>query len=305
MKNYYEYIEDYLNGELPLELRIEFEEAMSQDEELRKMLHQYKDLYHRLEAAAMRRRVEAVRNIDSQANFSGGIIKDKIDKNTETPKSNVGFFLKIAASILLVISLGYLLLNDRNHDTEIATVNNKTIPIDTQSKIIDSLIKIDTIQSKKYEPDTKTKRIKEHSTKEQFAYLDLLKRHRVRPDFAALRSELNTDQDTGTLKAITAYQKNQYEEVIQILSNIQAEDESLLYLRANAYLSTQHFDEAIKDFEQLRSSFQFKYDAQWAIILSYLGKKDLNTVRALLKELLNNTEHPYYEKAVKLDLELK
>ncbi|NOT38803.1 MAG: hypothetical protein HOP11_15625 [Saprospiraceae bacterium] len=297
MKNYYELIEDYLNGELELEDRVEFELELERDPDLKKQLHLYKELYYRLEASSMRRKVNESIKTGLQAGGKSIAVNSKL--------KNFGFLAKIAATTILAISLIWFLIDKVNKDeipVMVSDPSEKTDSISRQEIVqtkIDSSNKGPILTSRGEKQNNS-----ENLRSKELAYVDLMNRNRVRPDYSSMRSDAKITGDSLLVTAASYYVNGKYQEVIRILGNISSDDESMIYLRAHSYFMLGEFNKAIYDFEALQNSFQYKYDAQWNKLLCFLGNRNFNQFNSEISKIIEDKDHPFYDKAKKLNEEI-
>lgn len=126
-------------------------------------------------------------------------------------------------------------------------------------------------------------------------------------DASGVRGE-GDDTTSIIQKAAAAYTAKDFKKVVALLQTPSEDDRTeALKLRAHAHFQLKSYSKAAADFKELTSSFSYKYDAQWNLLLSYLAlspqrQADFDT---LLKEITGNADHPFNTPAKALQNRIK
>jgi len=117
-------------------------------------------------------------------------------------------------------------------------------------------------------------------------------------------------EDTASViqKAAVAYTEKDFKKVVNLLQNPSEDDRTeALKLRAHAYFQLKSYSKAATDFKELTSSFSYKYNAEWNLLLSYLAQlpKQQAAFDTLLNQIVGNVEHPFNAQAKGLQARLR
>lgn len=118
----------------------------------------------------------------------------------------------------------------------------------------------------------------------------------------AAQAETGTTSKTKAQAAAEAYFQQKYSLAASLLKEDQLvqTDEEARFIRANARFNTDQFAAAAKDFEALKNSFQFKYEAQWNYLLCQIALGNTEKAQRLLSTILDDPDFPFSAKALKL-----
>ncbi|MDH3652190.1 MAG: hypothetical protein OEQ53_21055, partial [Saprospiraceae bacterium] len=99
-----------------------------------------------------------------------------------------------------------------------------------------------------------------------------------------------------TARAMQAYQNQKYEDALNHLEEMMTQNDTLLFYKANMLLSLERFPEALPILQKLTGhQNRFVQESAWYEALTLLGLKRKDEVVSLLKEIIQDTEHPYAE----------
>jgi len=313
--NFYEYISEYVKGQLPDELRQDFEAALAQDTELA------------ADVALERELIEAMQEsdvLDLRAKLQASASSSPDEPNSPT---GPGLGSWIAGIVLIVALLvgGFFLFNtlmpkqntSPNPETtppaETTQPNSNVSPqpeIPSEQKNIESPIQPPVEQRPKPAEQGPTKPIAEEGSSvdaQNQNYLAMAQqRYEQQPYTITLRGEPATSTEERMLQAEQAYLRGDYPEVIELLQTpVEGYQSSSNKLKAHALFRTGQYAEAATAFESLRSGF-YKYDAEWYLLLCQLAQLPAKEAafRELLTNITENKGHAFHQKALELQDEL-
>jgi hypothetical protein len=279
MEKFYLQIEDYLLGELSEGEKTLFELELNQNEDLARAVAAQRQLQERLEAKALRKRVQlAIESIKTP--------KNQLRKSTYLTIAMIGVFL---------LGFGYWFW------PRPAREENNVVPTPPQKEEIFAE-KPNTAPAPPVDPEL-TPAAQTPSFKPlAMAYYKIPPNDQLRGDQAA-------SQPNSTLElARTAFYQKNYPKASALLEpeSLVSSDDASRYLRAHARFNAKLYQKAANDFLKLQQSFEYKYDAQWNLLLCYLalGPEKEMAIKQLLQQMTSNKDHPFYTEARKIKSQL-
>ena len=102
--------------------------------------------------------------------------------------------------------------------------------------------------------------------------------------------------------AAAAFESNNFRLAADLLKDDKyvLEDEDARYIRANARFALGQFAGAAKDFDALKDSFQFRYEARWNFLLCQIALGNMEISKVLLAEMVTDQDFPFRAKAMEL-----
>ncbi len=294
----YNDIERYIRGELSGEALEAFERQLQEDAELAQEVRLNKELEQALkdqDAIAFRRQLTA---ISSEMATSSGLVKAK-----RLPEW--AFWFATLGAILLIF---WLIWPDKPRNAH--TPGEEKEKSDTSFQAPAEKIIASKETDKKRSPETNTTEEKRIVKPYEQEYLALAESFYSPYSVSSLRKDQKNELAGSAFElARQAYIDKKWELVIQILDHPEQDlrTESLK-LRSHALFQLRQFEKAAEDFKELSDGFSFyKYDAEWNQLLCYLALMPEKTVafEALLHKILDNADHPFREKALKIQKEVR
>lgn len=286
MSNQEDKIESYLLGQLSGSELQEFEIELENNPELQRLVDQHRLVIKRLEAYRIRTKVKSAIANSSQKRIG----------------SNLKWFIGIAASFLIITLFTWIfVLNDNNfEDGELAhdgndDINNSIDSLNLQHNPIDTseqLAAIDEIQ----EESTTTEIIGRRKIATLFLVFPMLAhvRHLEKLD--------SSDINNLFVTAKQAFEKQNYQEVLKYLDRykLNTDDGELLFMRAISNFKVGAYDKAALDFNLLKSSFQYKAEADFNFMLCKLAKNEIPATLQLINSMIKDKEYQYRSQAIAL-----
>ncbi len=109
-------------------------------------------------------------------------------------------------------------------------------------------------------------------------------------------------------QALEQYRSKNYAKALGILENLEDQGEtsdSTLFYKGNVELQLSHPREAIAALERVPEASTFYDEAQWYLALAFLKDNDAGEAYKIVSSIAQKPEHPYYQKAIQLEKELK
>lgn len=308
--NFYEYISEYVKGQLPEELRQDFEAALAQDAELAE------------DVALERELIEAMQESDilelrAKLKASAATAPDKPDQ----PGPDVRNWIIWIVLILALLVGGFFLFNtflpkqttvpapEMNSPGETTPAESEAAPPPATPKApksIQSPIQPPVEQGPSPTEQAPAAPIAEQTTPipaQHNNYLAMAQqRYEQQPYTITLRGEPATSNEERMLKAEQAYLKGDYEAVADLLATpVEGYRSNSNKLKAHALFRTGKYAEAATSFETLRSGF-YKYDAEWYLLLCQLAQLPASEAafQQLLTSISENPSHAFHQKALEL-----
>lgn len=286
MSNQEDKIESYLLGQLSGSELQEFEIELKNNPELLRLVDQHRMVIKRLEAYRIRTKVKLAIANNSQKQGS----------------SNLKWFVGIAASFLIITMITwFFILNDNSFkngelthkgsddiNQSFDSLNLKNNPIDTSEQ----LAALDEIQNE----STTTEIIGRRKIATLFLMFPVLTHVR---DMEKLDS---ADIKNSFVIAKQAFEKQNYNEVLKYLdrNRIIPDDGELLFIRAISNFKVGAYDKAALDFNLLKSSYQYKAEADFNFMLCQLAQNKIPTTLQLINSMIKNKEYQYRNQAIAL-----
>jgi hypothetical protein len=265
MNNYFEYIEDYLDGFLLDDELINFETELKGNKELQESVENQKKIRSALKQIRLRNKVkgnfEDVKKLGKPSRFS---------------------FFRIAAvfiGLIAVTGLGLWLVNNNlNKDVLVDTIPAKKDSVEIVKpldKILDSQISEDP----KFE---KYNYIADNSNSENLNFPE-----------SATRGLKSTKKSKNQLladeffKAPPTYKFYYHQDTVSLLKGIK-------------FFENKKFEDASGSFLSIDENSPMFEDAQWYLALSLLARERYDTLFPLLEDIASQINNPHREKAIQL-----
>lgn len=280
MNRYYEQIEDYINNELNHEERKAFEDAMNADLSLYTEVVKQQETIWSLQAATMKAKVKSA--LKSEQKLSIHLINFS--------------FLKYAAIGLLLISFSvyYYFKNDKASVIQIAeqkiSASDSTDTVNESNKIIDTL-DLAPIVEKSNQANIES--IRDLSFVDTYASV---------PDNSFLRNikpEISVEKSLFE-NYLVLLERHEYKKLIkQLGKDSNLSNENLKFILGHAYMKTGDFKRASEIYKSLLTSFQYKYDARWNLLLCRirLDKATNIQIQSELNGMIEDLDFPFRDKA--------
>ncbi len=279
--NYFEdQIEDYLLGLLTEEQKISFERELLDNLDLQKSLKEQRLLLSNLDKLRIKNKV------------------DKIIKNAKSYNS-LGIFFRIAAIVIILFGVFILLkpgkvadpilVKDKTLTTDTSTiVIQEKLPQEEESNNVDQSPLVDTDSNVKNDP---------------IRLLKLASKFITLTEFSGLRSDDDSEIDNVFEQIKKNLASKNFSEALQYLSSIDSlqQNEYVMMLKADCLFKLKRYNESSIVYSKLSSSFQYKYDAEWNLMLCNLLINKRQKFEIALKAILKDKDHPYYDKAKELE----
>lgn len=279
MEKFYTQTEQYLLGELTGDELEAFEKALQEDPLLAQSVAQHREMMQRLDALRLRKKVQSA-------------LTNPIDKPTRGYTTRI--FATIAA-LLILLAVAFWFFLRPGPTTEFEQKKSlETTPIDTAK----------TVTPNETSSPPAQKPIEKSSNTAQL--IALARAFQEKPSQTMVRdaaqAESGTTPKTKAQAAADAYDQQKFSLAAAILKDdqlVQA-DEEARFIRANARFSIDQFAGAAQDFEALKNSFQFRYEAQWNYLLCQIALGNTEKAQQLLAAILKEQDFPFRERALKL-----
>lgn len=276
MDNRFDNIETYLLGELQGEELSSIEQALRHDQELARAVADHREVMQRLEGVRVRR-----------------VVQSALQEQSPRYAGRSWWWLMV----LLMAGAGVLtfIFLSRTSQPETPPIPSATVPSEPIAQAPADL------PATQVAPDLKNKEPKTQS------WAALAKKHQAKPSATLVRSAPTTpENDKSALeKAQEAYHKGQFRQTLQWLETATM-DEEVRYYRANALFQLNRFAEAEAAFQALETSFQYRHEARWNLLLCRLASGRLNQSQARKEALALAADRNFelHERAAKLAEEL-
>ena len=286
MSNQEDKIESYLLGQLSGSELQEFEIELKNSPELLRLVDQHRTVIKRLDAYRIRTKV-----------------KSEIANNSQKKgNSNLKWVIGVAASFLIITMITwFFILSDNSFkngefthegsddiNQSFDSLSLKINPIDTSEQ----LAAIDENQNE----STTTEIIGRRKIATLFLVFPMLTHVR---DLEKLDS---SDIKNSFVIAKQAFDKQNYKEVLKYLDRykINPDDGELLFIRAISNFKTGAFDKAALDFNLLKSSYQYKAEADFNFMLCKLAQNKIPATLQLINSMIKDKEYQYRSQAIAL-----
>ncbi|MBL7827281.1 MAG: hypothetical protein JNJ57_11660 [Saprospiraceae bacterium] len=280
MKEFYEQIEAYLQGELNDAERQAFEDHLQKDETLARSVEAHRAMMNRMEGARIRSNVK-------------NAIEDYKTQQKHTPFFTQPTAWALAATIVLLLTAVWFMSRPETPDSPQIAVEQ---PIDTSTapKIQDKEPKLE--PQPPVQPDTRGRALA--MAKNQFEP----------PSPTMIRDAMESTANaprTPIQLAGEAYVAKEYRKAANILADesLVANDENARFLRAGARFKSGQYELAASDYEKLLRSFEFKHEARWNEMLCRMavGKP----VDSLLKKMATDENFAFKNRAKQLQATIR
>ncbi|MDO8366255.1 MAG: hypothetical protein Q7T20_05615 [Saprospiraceae bacterium] len=284
MENFYQNIERYLLGELAGSDLTAFENALQSNADLARSVAHHREMMQRLDAMRVRNKVKS------------SIIPHRA-KSVAMYTSRK--FWSLAASLVVLLAAILFFTQPARTHQEIAENESPTILPDT---IITP--KVETPNPLPDKPQAYQSREKSLKNPKLIA---LAREYLVQPSQTLVRDASQPDGDTSSKTpaqlAAVAFEKRKFRLATEILKEDSQvlEDENARFIRASARFNIGQISGAAKDFEALKTSFQYQHEARWNFLLCQMAVGNMTTSRTLLAEMVEEKDFPFRAKAVELE----
>ena len=270
--NWYSYIEAYNLGQLPAELKAQFEAAMRADEAL--------------QAAVATHRAEWEMQEIMAENLLRSQIREQFDALGAPNTGGQNWWTKnwkyiLTAVVLLIIAV-YVIFQARKKMPEIPVQNlPQNSPIDTTPSV-----RVPIAQNPQKVP---VEDVPQTPDSRQLAMAS----YRVPESLSGVRGQ--SDEDTLAL-ATKAFFDKRYQTTFRLLTNLpENETQDALSLRAHAYFNAGNYAAASRDFLALEKGGIYRREAEWYGLLSRLAMphSDQKTITFELDKIRRQPNHPF------------
>ncbi len=276
MENFYEKIEDYLLGELSVNEKTAFENALQSDVALAQSVAQHREMIQRLDALRLRNKVKSA-------------------IGPEGAKSQLGYSSRLILILIALFALLTAVFWFFNRQDEHAQDNQPaTTPTETPATPSN-----ETPSPKPEEPLPAKEKIKPAQL------IAMAREFHERPSQSFVRdaSQGNGDSSPKTpfQLAAAAFEQKNYGLVADLLkAEDQVKEDNARFLRASARFEIGQVAGAAQDFDALKNSFQFKHEARWNFLLCQIALGNTDQAKTLLDKMVTDKDFPFHAKALEL-----
>jgi len=287
MEKFYQNIERYLLRELTGNELAAFESALQSDATLAKSVAQHRQMLQRLDALRLRNKVKAA-------------IPPHAAKQVAM-YANRKFWAMAASLIVLAAAIWFF---NQPAQTNSGLVGNQ--PQKPQTDTLTSPPNETPLST----PDVPQANKPREKPLEQARLIALARIFQELPSQTFVRGASQTagdiSQKTRAQLAAEAYDSNNFRLAAELLKDDKQvlQDEDARYIRANARFHIGQFAEAANDFDALKDSFHFKYEARWNFLLCQIALGKTEQAKALLHAMIADQDFPFRAKAMELKEEL-
>lgn len=277
--NWYSHIEAYNLGQLPAELKAQFETAMRDDEAL--------------QAAVATQRAEW----EMQELMAENLLRSQIREQFETigtpPGEGQSWWAKnwkyilTAMVVLIVVVFGILQTSKKAPETP-PHILPQSSPVDTTPSV-----QVPIAQTPEKIPVEDAPKAKDRRQLAMSSY-------RIPESLSGVRGQ--ADEDTLAL-ASKAFFDKKYRITVRLLTNLpEGETQDALSLRAHAYFNSGNYTAASRDFLALEKGGIYRREAEWFGLLARMAmpNPDQKTIRLELDKIRRQPNHPFAQDAEKL-----
>ncbi|MEQ1745626.1 MAG: hypothetical protein ABMA02_09380 [Saprospiraceae bacterium] len=290
-------IDDYVHDRMSASDRTAFEQALETDAELARRVEAL-----RAEGKVLR----LLRDERLMAQFEAWDKEAASEKKIETEAKPPVFSnarMALVVAVLLGITVAAILFKwpgcfaEKPTETSPAPNSGKTETSPQQSPSDRQDVAQPTPQ-----PDTPQPENKNQSPPSD-RYAALAKRYYAGGDeFRETLSGRNDGEKSRLAQAVDLYEVGRYQEALPLLlqpDNVRLQE--YLFLRAHTYYHLGRYPDALLDFRSFRQyeKSDYTYEAQWGEVLCLLHQMPASEsdLRALLRPMISDIEHPYHKKA--------
>lgn len=285
MEKFYEQMEDYLHGTLTGKELAEFEKAILSDADLAKSVAQHREMTQRLAALQLRNKVKSALN------------------NAPAKAKKVSFFASrtiwTMAATLTLLAAAIWFFNQPSRPAQQIAVEKPTETPPAPAPAENAPIAEQTTPV----PDKNIPAPKNEKPNRQLA---LAREFQIRPSSDMVRDAAQITEPgtvaTPAQQAAEAFEKQNYRRVNELLSSEEtvAGDPTARSLRAAARFELGQYMAAANDYDALKNSFQYKYEARWNYLQCQLASGKDAEVKKLLDAMVQDPSYPYHKKALEL-----
>lgn len=277
--NWYSHIEAYNLGQLPADLKAQFETAMRDDEAL--------------QAAVATHRAEW----EMQELMAENLLRSQIREQFETlgapPGEGQSWWAKnwkyiLTAMVVLIVAVYGILQTSKKTPETPAHILPQGSPVDTTPSV-----QVPIAQTPEKIPV-------EDAPKAQDRRQLAMSSYRIPESLSGVRGQ--ADEDTLAL-ASKAFFDKKYRMVLRLLTNLpEGETQDALSLRAHAYFNSGNYAAASRDFLALEKGGIYRREAEWFGLLARMAmpNPDQKTIRLELDKIRRQPNHPFARDAEKL-----
>jgi hypothetical protein len=209
----------------------------------------------------------------------------------------------MAASIVLLLSIGLWWMFKTTPATTSPEANNATPVIQSQPETLPAPNPAPPVAQSPPDIDRPKSLLLQQPDAKRLA---LARSTWSAPDFSNIRAAVQNDPSLGS-GATSAFQQKQYNTVIQLLAPIHIEDPNywpLSEMLAHAYFLSGKTEAARQRFQYIALSGELPFSerSEWFLLLCHLANFPQEEAQfdALLKKILADEGHPYFDAAQKL-----
>lgn len=288
MENCYQNIERYLLGELTESELSTFERALQSDVELAKSVAHHREMMQRLDALRLRNKVKSART----------------PKVMKAGAMYVNRKIWALAASLVVLMAAIWFFN-------LPVKTNQEIVKNEYPTVLPDTLKIPTGETPNPIPDKPPANPSTEKSQKNPQLIALASKYLLPPPQTLVRDatqpEGGMSAKTPAQMAAEAFEKRDFRLATEILKEDGQvlEDEEARFIRASARFKIGQITGAAKDYEVLKTSFQYKHEARWNFLLCQIALGNKGTAQSLLAEITAEPDYPFRDKALKLEGEIK
>lgn len=291
METYFEMVEDYVLGALSPQNKKAFEDALQKDEALAAYLRQFQEMQQRLEIYRIRSGVNTA-------------LKEAPQQQPEPGRRNNRMAWAAAASITLLLATVWITSKSTSpFDQNQYTLTSPTVPVAPKDQT-DRPIDPPPSPNVQISPENTPVKAGNNSKSRFIALADSYYTAPSGSGFRDVSTAPEPDRKTPVQSAIEAFESKKYGDAARLLSadSLVVNDELARYVRAHARYKTGQYTSAAHDFETLKDSFQYEYEARWNLLLCWvaMGKGKDTETQKLLSEIVSDPDFPHRRKALQL-----
>lgn len=137
----------------------------------------------------------------------------------------------------------------------------------------------------------------------QFA--ELAEKHNVVYPPILVERGTSTEVDPAMLECMKSYANEDWQGALEKLKLMQPMTSKIRLYISNCHIQLGDYNKALIELEAFSSNDpELSHNQEWYKVISYLGKKDRVTAKALLENIVSNPDHLFFSKAKQLLTEL-
>lgn len=284
MINYYDWIEDYINGELSQENMNLFKLQLQADEELSKKVNASIELKKNLELLRLKRKVGAI-----------------LVKNHAGSKRKKLQWITIAASVALIFTVifMYRIYHVPRITDQPDEIANESIKSDQHDVGKPGMMSNDSIHIIQKSSGFTEKNRHQNRIASKLAMINF--------SFMRDLDHESNDEQEAIDKIQIFMEKADFKSAYTIIDSLAPElyQDEITFLKAFCSFKLNDYNTAKKLFLVLSNSPQYAYESQWNYLLSLVMLSKIKEAGKLLDNILIDPNHPYYEEGRQLKKELQ